>query len=127
MSGVSSAVLQSHFSSTGLVPRHPPRHERSRGRTPSPWANEAVPTGGGDPEGTLGYCTGAQEAVSTKHRKKMGSSVAYKTRGTFLSQNMRREDACGQSTEQAEDSGCAAVYHRPSLCYSRWIHLLINH
>ena len=38
------------------------------------------------PEGTLGYCTGAQEAVSTKRRKKFGSSVAYKTRGTILSQ-----------------------------------------
>ena len=38
------------------------------------------------PEGTLGYCTGAQEAVCTKRRKKFGSSVAYKTIGTFLSQ-----------------------------------------
>ena len=38
------------------------------------------------PKGTLGYCTGAQEAVSTKRRKKFGSSVAYKTRGTFQSQ-----------------------------------------
>ena len=40
----------------------------------------------GAPEGTLGYCTGAQEAVSTKRRKKFGASVAYKTIGTFLSQ-----------------------------------------
>ena len=41
------------------------------------------------PEGTLGYCMGAQEAVSTKRRRKFGLSTAYKTIGTFLSQ--RRE------------------------------------
>ena len=39
------------------------------------------------PEGTLGYVTCALAANSTKRRKKMGSSVAYKTIGTFLSQN----------------------------------------
>ena len=39
---------------------------------------------GSDPEGTLSYCTCAQEAVSTKRRKKFGLSVAYKTIGTFL-------------------------------------------
>ena len=38
------------------------------------------------PEGTLGYCTGAQVAGSTKRRKKNGSSVAYKTQGAFLPQ-----------------------------------------
>ena len=38
------------------------------------------------PEGALGYCTCAQVAGSTKRRKKIGSSVAYKTTGTFLSQ-----------------------------------------
>ena len=38
------------------------------------------------PEETLGYCTGAQEVVSTKCRKKFGSSMAYKTIGTFSSQ-----------------------------------------
>ena len=42
------------------------------------------------PEGTLGYVTCALAANSTKRRKKMGSSVAYKTIGTFLSQNKRR-------------------------------------
>ena len=47
------------------------------------------------PEGTLGYVTCALAANSTKRRKKMGSSVAYKTIGTFLSQNKRHEDACG--------------------------------
>ena len=40
------------------------------------------------PEGTLGYVTCALAANSTKRRKKMGSSVAYKTIGTFLSQKM---------------------------------------
>ena len=38
------------------------------------------------PEGTLGYITCAQVAGSTKRRKKMGSSGAYKTIGTFRSQ-----------------------------------------
>ena len=33
--------------------------------------------------------------TAQKRRKKMGSSVVYKTRGTFLSQNKRHEDACG--------------------------------
>ena len=47
------------------------------------------------PEGTLGYVTCALAANTTKRRKKMGSSVAYKTIGTFLSQNKRHEDACG--------------------------------
>ena len=37
-------------------------------------------------EGTLGYCTCAQVAGSAKRRKKCGSSVAYKTIGTVLSQ-----------------------------------------
>ena len=62
------------------------------------------------PEGTLSYCTCAQEAVSTKRRKKFGSSVAHKTIGTFLSQ-VRREDASGLATEQAKFSNSAAVRH----------------
>ena len=62
------------------------------------------------PEGTLSYCTCAQEAVSTKRRKKFGSSVAYKTIGTFLSK-VRREDASGLATEQAKFSKGAAVRH----------------
>ena len=45
---------------------------------------------GGTPKGTLSYCTCAQEAVSTKRRKKFGSSVAYKTVGTFLSKSETR-------------------------------------
>ena len=45
------------------------------------------------PEGTLGYVTCALAANSTKRRKKMGSSVAYKTIGTFLLQDKRHEDA----------------------------------
>ena len=52
-------------------------------------------THGVAPEGTLGYVTCALAANSTKRRKKMGSSVAYKTIGTFLLQNKRHEDACG--------------------------------
>ena len=39
------------------------------------------------PEGTLSHCTCAQEAIITKRRKKFGSSVAYKTIGTFLSKS----------------------------------------
>ena len=62
------------------------------------------------PEGTLSYCTCAQEAVSTKRRKKFGSSVAYKTIGTFLSK-VRREDASRLATEQAKFSKGAAVRH----------------
>ena len=61
------------------------------------------------PEGTLSYCTCAQEAVSTKRRKKFGSSVAYKTIGTFLSK-VRREDASGLATEAKFSKG-AAVRH----------------
>ena len=41
-----------------------------------------------------GYCTCAQAAVSTKAQK-IGSSVAYNTRRTVLSQKMGREDASG--------------------------------
>ena len=66
--------------------------------------------GGPAPEGTLSYCTCAQEAVSTKRRKKFGSSVAYKTIGTFLSK-VRHEDASGWATEQAKFSKGAAVRH----------------
>ena len=40
--------------------------------------------------------------TAQKRRKKMGSSVAYKTRGTFLSQNMGHEDACGWATDQCK-------------------------
>ena len=69
------------------------------------------------PEGTLGYVTCALAANSTKRRKKMGSSVAYKTIGTFLSQDKRHEDACGWATEM-RNSGCAAVRHRPTLCFT---------
>ena len=46
--------------------------------------------------GLCHVCTGGN---STKRRKKMGSSVAYKTIGTFLSQDKRHEDACGWATE----------------------------
>ena len=42
----------------------------------------------------LGNCTCAQEAVSTKRWKKMGSAVAYKTRGNPLSHTMKML-ACG--------------------------------
>ena len=66
-------VCGRHYDSQSLLPPRP--HER-----------------------TLGYCTCAQAAVSTKLRKKMGLSVAYKTRGTFLSQKMGHEDASGQVT-----------------------------
>ena len=69
------------------------------------------------PEGTLGYVTCALAANSTKRRKKMGSSVAYKTIGTFLSQDKRHEDACGWATEM-RNSGCAAVRHWPTLCFT---------
>ena len=50
--------------------------------------------------GTLGYCTCAQEAISTKRRTKIGSSVACKTRGIFLSQRVRQEDDHGEDTNQ---------------------------
>ena len=52
--------------------------------------------------------------TAQKRRKKMGSSVAYKTIGTFLSQNIRHEDACGGATEM-QSSGCAAVRQWPTL------------
>ena len=62
---------------------------------------------------------GTCPANSAKRRKKMGSSVAYKTIGTFLSQNMGHEDACGWATEM-QSSGCAAVRQGPSLRYDHW-------
>ena len=71
------------------------------------------------PERTLGYVTCALAANSTKRRKKMGSSVAYKTIGTFLSQNKRHEDACGWATEM-RSSGFAAVRQWPTLCFTHW-------
>ena len=49
----------------------------------------------------------------------MGSSVAYKTRGTFLSQNKRHEDACGWATEM-QSSGSEAVYQWPTLSFTHW-------
>ena len=70
-------------------------------------------------EGTLGYVACALAADSTKRRKKMGSSVAYKTIGTFLSQNMGHEDACGRATEM-QSSGCAAVRQWPTLSFTHW-------
>ena len=57
--------------------------------------------------------------TAQKRRKKMGSSVACKTIGTFLSQNMRREDACGWATEM-QSSGCAAVRQWPTLTFTHW-------
>ena len=71
------------------------------------------------PERTLGYVTCALAANSTKRRKKMGSSVAYKTIGTFLSQNMGQEDACGWATKM-QSSGCAAVRQWPTLSFTHW-------
>ena len=38
-----------------------------------------------DPGGIPGYCICAQEVISTKRMKKVGSSVASQTIGTFLS------------------------------------------
>ena len=61
----------------------------------------------------------ALAANSTKRRKKMGSSVAYKTIGTFLSQNMGHEDAYGWATEM-QSSGCAAVRQWPTLSFTHW-------
>ena len=49
----------------------------------------------------------------------MGSSVAYKTIGTFLSQNMGHEDACGWATEM-QSSGCAVVRQWPTLSFTHW-------
>ena len=54
-----------------------------------------------------------------KRRKKMGLSVAYKTMGPFLSQNMRHEDACGWATEM-QSSGCVAVRQWPTLSFTHW-------
>ena len=39
---------------------------------------------------------------STKRRNKIGSFVAYKTIGTFLSQNMGHGDASGQATDRCK-------------------------
>ena len=55
--------------------------------------------------------------AAQKHRKKMGSSVAYKTIGTVLSQNMGHEDACGWVTEM-QSGGCAAVRQWPTLSFT---------
>ena len=55
-------------------------------------------------------------AGSTKLRKKIGASVAYKTIGPFLSK-VRRKDARGQSTKQSK-GGCSAAVrsnHRQAL------------
>ena len=57
-------------------------------------------------------CTGG----STKLRKKIGSSVAYKTIGTFLPK-VRRKDARGQSTKQAK---AGAVQRYEATTAKRW-------
>ena len=67
--------------------------------------------------GTLGYVTCAVAADSTKRIEKMGSSVAYETTSTFLSQNMGHEDAAGWATEM-QSSGYAAVRRWPTLSFT---------
>ena len=52
------------------------------------------------PEGSPGHCTCAQAAISTKRRKKIGSAVAYRTRGTFPSERVRHDNASGQATHK---------------------------
>ena len=42
----------------------------------------------------------ARAANSAKLREKMGSSEAYKTMGTFLSQKMRQKDARVRATDR---------------------------
>ena len=56
------------------------------------------------------------QAVQSR-RKKMGSSGAYKTIGTFVSQNMGHKDACGWATEM-QSSGYAAVRQWPTLSFT---------
>ena len=53
-------------------------------------------------EGTLGSGTCAQAANSTERSKEMGSSVAYKTIGTFLSQKITHEHASGLATNRCK-------------------------
>ena len=102
-------------------PRNQPPFEARRSDS-VPQAPIAPPNSGPappppPPERTLGYVTCALAADSTKRRKDMGSSVAYKTIGTFLSQNMGHEDACGWATEM-QSSGCAAVRQWPTLSFT---------
>ena len=66
------------------------------------------------PEGILGYGTCAQAANSTKRRKKMGSSVAYKTIGTFQSQSMGHDDASGRATDRLPPPSPVRVQHQSS-------------
>ena len=57
----------------------------------------------------LSYCKCAQAAGNTKLRKKIGSSVAYKTIGTFLSQE-GHTDANGLSTNMHNEAiGCSGT------------------
>ena len=77
------------------------RRARKLSKTKSSSVVPEAPFAPPPPEGTL-YGTCAQVADSTKRRKKMGSSVAYKTIGTFLSQKMRLEDACGWATDRCK-------------------------
>ena len=61
--------------------------------------------------GLLPVCT---RQSAQKHRKKFGSSVAYKTIGMLLTR-VRHGDACRQSTEQAKSSTfltTAMLHHR---------------
>ena len=69
-------------------------------RRTTPWGPAIDRAGGGGEE--QGYGTCAQAAVSTKRRETMGSSVAYKTRGTFVSQKMGHEAAGGQTTDHCK-------------------------
>ena len=61
--------------STGVLVAHPFGLDTVRAKRQKDIVN-CGGQGNRPPEGTLGYCTCAQEAVSTKRRKKIGLSMA---------------------------------------------------
>ena len=52
------------------------------------------------PEGAQAIAGAHKRRTAQKRRKKIGSSVAYKTRGKFLSQSMGQEDGHGKDTDK---------------------------
>ena len=54
---------------------------------------------GPPPEGTLGYCTWAQEAINTKAQKENGLGSGLQDQRSFSDTRVRHEDAGGQATD----------------------------
>ena len=94
-----------------LEHRHAPHHTGNSRSPPNPPAPPplrlACRRAKVSPKEACAIARYAQEAISTKGQEINGSSVAYKTVGTFLSQRMQCED----NLSRQASSSPAAVHH----------------